>query len=90
MFFQGLDLPSAASTPVTSPSASESPVVAPSRAESSSQDAREIELLKQFFEENRPENVPRAAELFGKMGHRIWEGLESKYPGKTAAFLKVC
>jgi hypothetical protein len=52
-------------------------------------DAAHIARLKAFFQANRPENVPRVPELFAKMGKTIWQGLELKYPGKTAEFTVV-
>lgn len=42
-----------------------------------------------FFAENRPENVSKSAELFAQHGPEIWLALETKYPGKTATFVRV-
>jgi predicted CopG family antitoxin len=52
-------------------------------------DGAHLARLKAFFQANRPENVPRVPELFAKMGKSIWQGLELKYPGKTAEFTIV-
>ncbi len=54
------------------------------------EDELHMERLREFFAENRPENVARVPELFGKVGTQAWAALELKYPGKTAKFTVVC
>jgi hypothetical protein len=51
--------------------------------------AQHIIALRMFFQENRPDNVGRVPELFAKNGHRLWEALEKKYPGRTAKYTAV-
>ena len=48
-----------------------------------------MQQLRAFFAEHRPDNVPRVAELYGKMGAALWPALEKKYPGATAKYLLV-
>ena len=48
-----------------------------------------MQRLREFFLENRPDNAPKAEELFGKLGRQIWASLEGKYPGKTAKHMVV-
>ena len=55
-----------------------------------SEDELHMQRLREFFAENRPENVARVPELFGKVGRQAWAALELKYPGKTAKFTVVC
>lgn len=43
-----------------------------------------VEQLRQFFS-GQPDKVNNAQALFSKYGTRIWEQLEKKYPGRTAA-----
>ena len=54
-----------------------------------SEDELHMDRLRQFFAANRPDNVPRVAELYGKLGKQIWVAMEGKYPGKTAAYTHV-
>lgn len=48
-----------------------------------------IKKLREFFAENKPENVPRAEEFFHTHGKEIWTMLSAKYPGKTDRFFAV-
>ena len=87
---QGLNVPVPTPAPTPAPAPVPTPL-APSadEASGSASDAVHIERLQAFFAENRPDNVSKAAELYGKVGSRIWIGLEAKYPGKTARYTEV-
>ena len=52
-------------------------------------DELHMQRLREFFAENRPDNVPRVPELYGKLGKQIWAAMEAKYPGKTAKYTVV-
>ena len=73
--------------PFVSSSSSYEPV-APAPAPLSG-DELHMERLREFFAENRPENVARVPELYGKLGKQIWAAMELKYPGKTAKYTVV-
>ena len=45
--------------------------------------------IEQFYAINAPDKVRQASKLAAKHGENIWEALETKYPGKTAAFRMV-
>ncbi len=45
--------------------------------------------IEQFYAINAPDKVSQASKLAAKHGENIWEALETKYPGKTAAFRMV-
>ena len=64
-----------------------SPVAAPAPALTG--DELHMQRLREFFTENRPDNVPRVPELYGKLGKQIWAAMEAKYPGKTAKYTVV-
>jgi hypothetical protein len=49
---------------------------------------RHVERLREYFALHRPDNVPKAGELFDKLGVDIWGALESKYGG-TATFVEA-
>ncbi len=80
---QGLNLPV-----LEAPQASEPEPSLPAPA-ALSEDELHMERLREFFAENRPENVSRVPELFAKVGTQAWAALELKYPGKTAKFTVV-
>ena len=52
-------------------------------------DELHMQRLREFFAENRPDNVPRVPELYSKLGKQIWAAMEAKYPGKTAKYTVV-
>jgi hypothetical protein len=52
-------------------------------------DEMHLKKLREFFRENKPENVPRVEEFFQAHGREIWTMLTQKYPGKTDSYLAV-
>ncbi len=52
-------------------------------------DVEHIEQLREFFLVHRPDNAPKAEELYRKLGPVIWTSLETKYPGTTDIFTLV-
>ncbi len=72
------------------PAPAETPVAVQEVPIALSDDELHMERLRAFFAENRPENVARVPELYGKIGAQAWAALELKYPGKTAKFTVVC
>lgn len=88
LHLQGLGLLASGSMDAADIPAPQEPIA--SVATPLSEDELHMQRLREFFAENRPENVARVPELFAKVGRQAWAALELKYPGKTAKFTVVC
>lgn len=82
--------PKPAPVPAPVPAPSPAPVLAsPPPAPFNPVEEAHMAALRKFFAANKPENVPRVPELFGKLGPQLWSAMEAKYPGKTAQYTEV-
>jgi hypothetical protein len=78
-----------AAATVAPPAPAPAPVSAPVAALVDLSADEHVALLERYYTVNRPDNAPRARELFTRCGPLIWVELEKKYPGTTADFVRV-